>query len=82
MPDLLFQNLVLQLRIRRDRIRVDRSDHVERPEIAFVRGRIGLDRAHDDSVIDPFEQLPNLRVIAEGFDSNPEPRAHDLAAGD
>ena len=44
---------------------IDLRDQVERPQIALVRGRIGFNRAHNDSFIKPFEQIANGRVVAQ-----------------
>ena len=61
---------------------IDLRDDIKRPQIALVGGRVGFDRAHDDAVIDAFEQIADGRVVAERFDANAEPRPHDFVSGD
>ena len=73
---------MLELRISRDRGLIDIGDDIERLEIAFCCRRVAFNRADDYAFIETFEQIANRRIVAECFDSNPEPRAHDLAAGD
>src|SRR4029077_16590854 len=82
LADFLFQNLVLKLRIRADKVGIDLSDYFERPQIALVGGSVGFDRSDYDAFLNPFEQLADGRIVAERFDSDPEPRARDLVSRD
>src|SRR5206468_8778220 len=65
-----------------DRAAVDLRDHIERTQIAFVRWRVGFNRAHDHAFIEPFEQLADRLIVTQSLDPNPEPRPDDALSGD
>src|SRR4029077_1500637 len=80
--DLLFQNLVLQLGVARNRLAVDRGDHIEGSQLTFVGRRVGFDRAHDHALVDSFEQIPQGRIVAQSFDADAEPWPDNFLPGD
>ena len=64
LPDLLFQDLALKLRVGGHRRAIDLRDDIERAQVAFVSRRVGLDRAHDHALVEAFEQIADRRVVA------------------
>ena len=65
-----------------DRRGIDLRDHVEGTQVALVGWRVGLDRAHDDALVQALEQIADRRVVAERFDPDAEPGPDDLLTGD
>src|SRR4029453_544229 len=82
LADLLFQDLVLQLRVRVDWRSIHVRNYVERTQITFGSRRIGFNRAHHDTFVGALKQITKVWVIAERLDPDSQPGSHDFVTGD
>src|SRR5439155_6062079 len=82
LPNFLFQNLMLKLRIRLDRCSIDMRNYIERSQVAFVSRRISFNCADYDAFVRAFEQVADRRIVTQRLDANAQPRPHNLVTCD